>query len=161
MDITRETIEMMIREIIQEQLDKSDHMGSTSQDGKQADAWLREQAEGLIKVQVPDVKIRPEDRLDTGRREDMVFTHDLFSLAESPRLGCGVMEMDHTTFDWTLNYDEIDYVIEGTLTIIKNGKRVTAGPGELILIPKGSSIQFSVPEMARFLYITYPADWNS
>ncbi len=71
------------------------------------------------------------------------------------------MEMDHTTFEWRLNYDEIDYVIEGSLTIIKNGKRVTAGPGELILIPKGSSIQFSVPEKARFLYVTYPAEWNA
>ncbi|SCI09737.1 Ethanolamine utilization protein eutQ [uncultured Roseburia sp.] len=69
------------------------------------------------------------------------------------------MEMDHTTFDWTLNYDEIDYIIEGTLSIIKNGKKVTAGPGEIILIPHGSSIQFQVEEHARFLYITYPADW--
>lgn len=161
MDITRETMEGMIREIIQEQLNKSDDTGNNSLNDRQEDAWLREKAEGLIKVQVPDVKIQKKDRLDTGKQKDMVFTHDLFSLDESPRLGCGVMEMDHTTFDWTLNYDEIDYVIEGSLTIIKNGKSVTAGPGELILIPKGSAIQFSVPEKARFLYATYPADWNS
>lgn len=161
MDITRETMEGMIREIIQEQLNKSDYTGNSSLNDRQEDAWLREKAEGLIKVQVPDVKIQKKDRLDTGKQKDMVFTHDLFSLDESPRLGCGVMEMDHTTFDWTLNYDEIDYVIEGSLTIIKNGKSVTAGPGELILIPKGSAIQFSVPEKARFLYVTYPADWNS
>ncbi len=161
MDITRETMEGMIREIIQEQLNKSDDTGNSSLNDRQEDAWLREKAEGLIKVQVPDVKIQKKDRLDTGKQKDMVFTHDLFSLDESPRLGCGVMEMDHTTFDWTLNYDEIDYVIEGSLTIIKNGKSVTAGPGELILIPKGSAIQFSVPEKARFLYVTYPADWNS
>lgn len=160
MDITREAIEGMIREIIQEQLDQSDDMGSSSWEDRQEER-LREKAEGLIKVQVPDVKMNQKDRLDTGKQKDMVFTHDLFSLAESPRLGCGVMEMDHTTFEWRLNYDEIDYVIEGSLTIIKNGKRVTAGPGELILIPKGSSIQFSVPEKARFLYVTYPAEWNA
>ncbi len=28
------------------------------------------------------------------------------------------MEMKETTFHWTLNYDEIDYVIEGKLEII-------------------------------------------
>ncbi|MCG4734831.1 cupin domain-containing protein, partial [Casaltella massiliensis] len=66
-----------------------------------------------------------------------------------------------TTFDWTLNYDEVDYVIEGTLDIIINGKTVSASAGELILIPKGSSIQFSVKDYARFIYVTYPADWAS
>ena len=99
------------------------------------------------------------DRLDTGDKNDRVYTHDLFTLSESPRLGCGIMEMEKTTFDWTLDYDEIDYVIEGSLTIIKDNMHVTAGPGEIILIPKGSSIQFSVPQRARFLYVTYPADW--
>ena len=70
------------------------------------------------------------------------------------------MVMEHTTFPWTLNYDEIDYVVEGQLSILINGKRVTAGPGEIILIPKGSSIQFSVEDKARFLYFVYPANWQ-
>lgn len=119
----------------------------------------KEEADGVIAVPVPQIKVSEEDRMDTGKSGDIVYTKDLFDLQESPRLGCGIMEMDHTTFDWTLNYDEIDYVIEGTLSIIKNGKKVTAGPGEIILIPHGSSIQFQVEEHARFLYITYPADW--
>lgn len=140
MEITRQTVEEMIIQILQEKL------------GGQ-------EVYGVRKVALPCVFVGPSDRLDTGKASDRVFTHDLFSLEESPRLGCGIMEMEETTFDWTLNYDEIDYVIEGTLTIIKNGTSVTAGPGELILIPKGSSIQFSVPGKARFLYVTYPADW--
>ena len=70
------------------------------------------------------------------------------------------MEMERTTFPWTLNYDEIDFVIEGQLRIVHEEKTVTANAGELILIPKGSSIQFSVPDRARFLYVTYPADWQ-
>lgn len=140
MEITRQTVEEMIIQILQEKL------------GGQ-------EACGVRKVALPCVFVGPSDRLDTGKASDRVFTHDLFSLEESPRLGCGIMEMEETTFDWTLNYDEIDYVIEGTLTIIKNGTSVSAGPGELILIPKGSSIQFSVPGKARFLYVTYPADW--
>lgn len=140
MEITRQTVEEMIIQILQEKL------------GGQ-------EVYGVRKVALPCVFVGAPDRLDTGKASDRVFTHDLFSLEESPRLGCGIMEMEETTFDWTLNYDEIDYVIEGTLTIIKNGTSVTAGPGELILIPKGSSIQFSVPGKARFLYVTYPADW--
>lgn len=112
-------------------------------------------------VNVPFVKTTEDDRLDTGDPAHRVYTHDLFSLQESPRLGCGIMEMEQTTFPWTLQYDEIDYVISGTLRICYEDTVVTAGPGELILIPKGSKIKFSVPDKARFLYVTYPADWQT
>ena len=99
--------------------------------------------------------------MDTGKSGDKVYTHDLFTLEQSPRLGVGLMVMEQTTFPWTLNYDEVDYVIEGRLDILINGDIVSAGPGELILIPKGSSIQFSAKDRARFLYVTYPADWQA
>lgn len=110
---------------------------------------------------VPQVCVTEADRLDTGDSAHRVYTHDLFTLDESPRLGCGVMEMERTTFPWTLQYDEIDYVIDGRLTVYFGDTAVTAGPGEVILIPKGSSIRFSVEDKARFLYVTYPADWQA
>lgn len=112
------------------------------------------------KVAVPSLQVTEEHRMDTGNPADRVWTRDLFTLEESPRLGCGLMVMERTTFPWTLNYDEIDYVVEGTLSILIDGKCVTAGPGEIILIPKGSSIQFSVKDKARFLYFVYPANWQ-
>ncbi|MDY3919848.1 MAG: cupin domain-containing protein [Candidatus Limivivens sp.] len=152
MNPDRETIEQMITKIIQEKL------GMTESD---SDPEKRACAGNVRKVGLPWVKLGQADRLETGKDGDQVFTHDLFSLSESPRLGCGLMEMERTTFDWTLNYDEIDYVIEGTLTIRNGDGQVTAEPGEVILIPRGSKIQFSVPEKARFLYVTYPADWEN
>ena len=54
----------------------------------------------------------------------------------------------------------MDYVVEGRLDILVDGDRVSAGPGEVVYIPKGSSIQFSVEGKARFLYFVYPADWQ-
>ena len=39
--------------------------------------------------------------MDTGPALDRVYTRDLFTLQESPRLGVGVMEMTDTTFPWT------------------------------------------------------------
>lgn len=106
-------------------------------------------------------KVSEEDRLDTGDSSHRVYTHDLFTLSQSPRLGAGIMEMRKTTFPWELCYDEIDYVIAGSLTVIWEGRSVTARPGQVILIPKGSRIRFSVPDYAKFLYVTYPADWQS
>ena len=122
---------------------------------------LQEEQSKVRLCKLPQISCTEADRLDTGDAAHRVYTHDLFSLQESPRLGCGIMEMTKTTFPWTLEYDEIDYVISGSLTIEDGANRITAGPGELILIPKGSQIRFSVPEHARFLYVTYRADWQN
>lgn len=117
-------------------------------------------AHGVLKSSVPALRTTEADRMDTGNPGDKVYTHDLFTLEQSPRLGAGLMEMENTTFPWTLNYDEMDYVIEGELSILIGGEKITAGPGEVIYIPKGSSIQFSVSGRARFLYFVYPANWQ-
>ncbi len=116
---------------------------------------------GVRKVSVPTLRTTEADRMNTGNPADRVYTRDLFTLEQAPRLGAGLMEMDNTTFAWTLNYDEMDYVIEGELSILIGRERITAGPGEVIYIPKGSSIQFSVHGRARFLYFVYPADWQN
>jgi ethanolamine utilization protein EutQ len=112
------------------------------------------------KLSMPTLDVTEEHRMDTGNPRDRVWTRDLLTLEESPRLGCGLMVMERTTFPWTLNYDELDYVISGRLDILIDGQKVSAGPGEVIYIPKGSSIQFSVEDKARFLYFVYPANWQ-
>ena len=116
---------------------------------------------GVQAVRVPALTVTEAHRMNTGNPGDKVYTRDLFTLEQSPRLGVGIMEMTDTTFPWTLNYDEMDYVVEGRLDILCNGRHVSAGPGELIHIPKGSEIQFSVTGHARFLYFVYPADWQT
>ena len=74
-------------------------------------------------------------------------------------MGCGIMELDHTSFEWTLTYDEYDLVLEGTLEIEIDGRVVTAGPGQIIYIPKNSHIHFQTPNKTRYVYFVYPANW--
>ena len=151
MNIDRSEIEKLVRSIIMEEY--SNKLNDFSK--RHVDS------SGVMSISLPLFSVSEEDRLDTGNLNHKVYTKDLVSLTESPRLGCGLMVMEDTTFDWTLGYDEIDYIIEGTLTIIIDGRRITAGAGELILIPSGSRIQFSVEGKARFIYVTYPADWQN
>jgi ethanolamine utilization protein EutQ len=135
-------LEALVRQIVMEKL------------GQASDCPVK-------KLSVPNLDVTEEHRMDTGNPRDRVWTRDLLTLEESPRLGCGLMVMERTTFPWTLNYDELDYVISGRLDILINGQKVSAGPGEVIYIPKGSSIQFSVEDKARFLYFVYPANWQA
>lgn len=144
-EINRDMIETLVRQIVMEKLMPAKHVDPS----------------GITSIKLPEMEVSEEDRLDTGNPQDIVYTKDLFSLEESPRLGCGLMVMKDTTFDWKLDYDEIDYVISGRLDIVIDGRTVSAGPGEIILIPKGSQIKFSVTGDARFVYVTYPADWQA
>jgi len=144
-NIDAKLIEDMVRKIITESLSK-DKCGFE----KQVDP------SGIMSIKLNTVKL---GKFDTGKEGDDVLLKDVLTLEESPRLGCGLMEMKETSFDWTLNYDEIDYVIEGTLEVIIDGRKVVANKGEIILIPKNSKIQFSVPNYAKFMFVTYPANW--
>lgn len=144
-ELNREMIETLVRQIVTEKLMPT----------KQVDP------SGIMSIKLPEIDVTEDDRLDTGNPADIVYTKDLFSLEESPRLGCGLMVMKDTTFDWILEYDEIDYIISGQLDILIDGRKISATAGEIILIPKSSKIQFSVTGDARFVYVTYPADWQS
>ena len=55
---------------------------------------------------------------------------------------------------------EIDCVVEGELHIKTDGETVVALPGEIVFIPKGTSIKFATPSWAKFLYVTFPAEWS-
>jgi len=145
-NLDRETLEKILRKVVQEELNRK--IGGFEK-------HIDKSGVGVVKI--PTVK--PE-RFDTGNPNDKVFLTDVFTIEESGRLGCGVMEMEETTFDWTLRYDEIDYIIDGTLEIIIDGNKVTGNRGDVILIPKDSKIKFSAPNFARFIYVVYPANWE-
>ena len=44
-------------------------------------------------------------------------------------MGVGIMELDHTSFEWTLTYDEYDMVIDGILQIEIDGRGYDRQPG--------------------------------
>lgn len=144
MDFDRNMIETMIRQIISEQ-------------GDDLSKFREVDKSGVISIKANRVKCEP---FPFAIESKDVYLKDIISVEESPRLGCGMMELKNgTSFKWKLDYDEIDYIIDGTLDIIIDGRTVSASAGEILFIPKGSSISFSTPDETRFVYIVYPANW--
>lgn len=127
MEVNRELLEQLIKKVIESELNKQ-----AESDYKIMD----KSGVGLVKLN----KMKKRVRMDTGNPNDEVYTTDLFELEESPRIGAGLMEMIKTTFDWTLTYDEIDYIIEGRLDIIIDGRTVSGEAGDIILIPKDQKL---------------------
>lgn len=148
MELDKQFIENIIREVIKDELSKGDAAGPVV---------TQRDPSGVMAADPRKAVLQPFPFPVDAKRVDLV---DLFTVEESPRLGAGIMELDDTQLEWTLTYDEIDYIIEGTLDILIDGRKVSAGPGEVILIPKNTKITFSCKGgKTRFLYVVYPANW--
>jgi len=74
-------------------------------------------------------------------------------------LASGFMTFDHAKLPWFLNYDEVDYVIEGEFVLEVEGQVFHAKAGDVVYIPKGSQVVFSSPRFCKVFYCTYPANW--
>jgi ethanolamine utilization protein EutQ len=98
--------------------------------------------------------------VELNRPEMDVRLLDIVTAEHGMPMATGVMSLREGSFPWTLDYDEVDYVIEGELHITTADQLVIGRPGDVIAVPKGSSITFGTPSWTRFLYVTYPVDWG-
>ena len=110
-------------------------------------------------VKMANVQVEPflEGKITPGTNvwlKDVVVTQD-----RSP-MGTGYMSLDKGEMQWTLTYDEIDIVLEGELVITRGSEQVRGKTGDVIYIPKGSSITFGTPSWTRFVYVVFPVKWN-
>ena len=110
-------------------------------------------------VRMANVQVEPflEGKTTPGTNvwlKDVVVTQD-----RSP-MGAGYMSLDKGEMQWTLTYDEIDIVLEGELVITRGSEQVRGKTGDVIYIPKGSSITFGTTSWTRFVYVVFPVNWN-
>ncbi|MEL7566066.1 MAG: cupin domain-containing protein [Dehalobacterium sp.] len=99
------------------------------------------------------------ESFNTGNPKDKVGIKEILTIKESPNLATGFMTMEESSFDFHLKYDEIDYVVDGTLEFIVNGKKFTGHAGDVFFIPMDTKVTFSTPDKCRFFFVTYPANW--
>lgn len=98
------------------------------------------------------------DYFDTGDSGVKAYFQELVSKEDS-KMSAGFLMIEESSFDWELTYEEIDYVIEGTLCITINGKKYTAHKGDVLFVPAGSKVVWESPDKAKIFYATYPANW--
>jgi len=146
-DIDEKVIEEILRRLLKEHIP-----------GKECCEIEKSKSQsGVIGIRGSSVKC---ESFNTGKPGDKVYLKDMLTLEENRNLACGFMEMKESEFDWILNYDEVDYIIEGTLVIKTGDSEITGNAGDVIMIPKGSSISFCAPGYTKFFYVTYPANWS-
>ena len=110
-------------------------------------------------VRMANVQVEPflEGKTTPGTN---VWLKDVVVKEDRSPMGAGYMSLDKGEMQWTLTYDEIDIVLEGELVITRGSEQVRGKTGDVIYIPKGSSITFGTPNWTRFVYVVFPVNWN-
>ena len=112
-------------------------------------------ANGLKVVRGATVRM---DDFDTGNLESKVGFQELVSKDES-KMSAGFLTIDHSSFAWKLPYEEIDYVISGTVSVEIDGQTYVGREGDVIFVPSGSDVVWGSPDCAKIFYTTYPSNW--
>lgn len=95
-----------------------------------------------------------------GAKEHQVGLTDLITAQDGSSMAAGFMQWENGFFPWTLNYDEVDMILEGELHIRHQGETLVGKAGDVMFIPRGSSIEFGTTSYVRFLYVAWPANWQ-
>ena len=111
-------------------------------------------------IKVVDCKNLAMDIFEGAGKENRVKIVDVITDKDGSSMGAGFMEWDTCFFPWTLTYDEVDYIIEGELHIRCNGQTFIGRAGDVMFIPKNTSIEFGTPTTVKFFYVAYPANWS-
>lgn len=89
-----------------------------------------------------------------------VETVDVITAAEGSPVTAGYMSITEGVFPWKLDFDELQIVLEGELRLGGDAGGKVGRPGDVLFVPKGSQITFETDSWAKFVYITYPANWE-
>lgn len=98
------------------------------------------------------------DVFDQAPPGQKVMMKDVVTAREG-NLCAGFMSYIHSQMPWKLTYDEVDYVVEGVFTLKVGDKTYTCQAGDIIYIPKNTTVVFGSPTQTKVFYVTYPANW--
>ncbi|TGE33432.1 cupin domain-containing protein [Desulfosporosinus sp. Sb-LF] len=110
---------------------------------------------GLKIVRGRTVKL---ETFETGDPSTNVAYREVVSKDDS-QMSAGFLTIEQSSFEWELCYEEIDIVLEGSLSITINDETYHAHQGDVLFVPKGSKVTWSSSDYVKLFYVTYPANW--
>ncbi len=107
-------------------------------------------------VHLANVQVEPflEGKASPGTN---AWLKNVIAAGDGSPLRAGYMSLDKGEMQRTVVCDEIDIVLEGELLIRCGSERVRAKPGDMIFLPKGSSVTLGTPNWTRFACVVVPA----
>ncbi len=90
---------------------------------------------------------------------DMAQAVEICGSNDGTELGTGWGRMTHARIPWTIKYDEVLTVVEGSLRLHANGEIHELGPKDSIWLPRGTELIYET-ESALIHYAIHPSNWH-
>lgn len=81
----------------------------------------------------------------------------------STSMGAGIATFNGCSIEWTVLYDELIVVLEGTFRLRIGGedkRTIEAKPGDVIWLPEHTPLRYE-GDKAKVFYALTPVDWKS
>ena len=89
---------------------------------------------------------------------DQAQVASMCSADDGTKLGAGLVRLTTASIPWTIKYDEMIFVIEGSFTVKTENDSLTANARDAIWLPAGTKLTYT-SDNALLFYAIYPADW--
>jgi ethanolamine utilization protein EutQ (cupin superfamily) len=95
------------------------------------------------------------EKVNLGEKVDAVAKE--FNLAGDSGFGAGILEVRGGTYPLnSTKWDEVLYVIEGTISLLENGIEKVARKGDILWTPKGTKSTVIVKDYLKAFYVIRP-----
>lgn len=109
---------------------------------------------GARRIGFGDLKFTP--RFAYGEQAEVV---EVTGTGDGTVLGTGFARFREAEIPWTVQYDEVILVLEGSVTIRTPDGDIDAGPRDSIWLPKGTDLTY-IADNALVFYAIHPANWS-
>ena len=76
----------------------------------------------------------------------------IVSPASSETLGGGIVIFEKCSYEWTVTYDEIFYIIDGQLRVVVDGENFDCETGDVIWLPRDTPLRYETAGKAVLVF---------
>ncbi len=90
---------------------------------------------------------------------EMAAVAEVTGSSDNTALGTGFGRFKNAEIPWTVKYDEVLLVIEGSVTVRTASGDLEAGPCDCVWLPRGTDLTY-ISESALVFYAIHPNNWS-
>ena len=102
------------------------------------------------------VKLFRKDEAQFTPGPNRIAAHGLINAGFSRNLGAGTGVFEQCRVEWTPDYDEVLFIIDGELHLRVGVKTFVAKAGDVIWIPAGTAVVYEAKVHTPFFYAVSP-----
>ena len=103
-----------------------------------------------------EVKLFRKSEQDLTPNASGSAVQGLVNVSFSDRLGAGIGVFENCQMEWTVTYDEVLFILEGSMGLKTKVGTFEAGPGDTLWIPKGTWLVYRADAPVTFFYAVSP-----